>query len=137
MKYEQIGLDNKEKEIIVKYIDNLNKKKLAKNNMKYDFKEFFGSIQMIIFYLTETIVTNKKEKIINIIINAPAYFKLSDDCKNFFSKEGSNLTIDKLMNLFFYIEHLCFEDLAETLQPEYQQKLPEDKKEQIKKKIIR
>ena len=136
LKYEQIDLDEKEKKIIIKYIDNLNKEKLAKNNMKYDFKEFFGSIQMIIFYLTETIVTNKKEKIINIIINAPAYFRLSDDCKNFFSNEGSNLTIDKLMNLFFYIEHLCFEDLAETLQPEYQQKLPEDKKNQIKKRLL-
>ena len=54
------------------------------------------------------------------------------DCKNFFNKEGKEYNLKKIMNLFFFFEHLCFEDLAETLQPEYKAPIPED----IKGKII-
>ena len=41
------------------------------------------------------------------------------------------------MNLFFYFEHLCFEDLAETLQPEYKAKIPEDTKTLIIEKLLK
>ena len=75
---------------------------------------------------------NEEEKIVDVIKNAPAYLKLSDDCKNFFNKEGKEYNLKKIMNLFFFFEHLCFEDLAETLQPEYKAPIPED----IKVKII-
>jgi hypothetical protein len=135
--YKQIDLDDKEREIIIKYIDKMNKEKMAKNNMKYDFKEFFGSMQKIIFYLTEGVITNKNDKIINILNNAPNYFKISNDCYNFFSNDGCNLVTNKLMNIFFYFEHLCFVDLAETLQPEYKKKIPEDKKNQIINKLLK
>jgi hypothetical protein len=53
LKYPQKDLNDREKENIMKYIDNKNKEKMAKNNMNYDFKEFFGSLQMLIFYLNE------------------------------------------------------------------------------------
>ena len=136
LKYEQLDLNDKEREIIIKYIDKMNKEKMAKNNMKYDFKDFFGSIQKIVFYLTEATIVNKNDKIINILNNAPKYLKISNDCYNFFLNDGNNINTNKLMNVFFYFEHLCFEDLAETLQPEYKQKIPEDNKNQIINKLL-
>ena len=136
-KYPQKDLDDKEKEIIIKYIDEMNKDKMEKYNVKYDFKEFFGSMQMLIFYLNEKGIMKEDEKIINVLNKAPGYFKLSEDCKNFFYKEGKNLAINKLMNLFFFFEHLCFEDLAETLQPEYKSEIPEDLKVSITNKLLK
>ena len=134
LKYTQIDLNMDEKKDIKNYIDKMNKMISAKSKKKkrYDFKNFFGSLQILLFYLTEKGVMNEEEKIVDVITNAPAYLKLSDDCKNFFNKEGKEYNLKKIMNLFFFFEHLCFEDLAETLQPEYKAQIPED----IKVKII-
>ena len=134
-KYPQKDLDMKEKQEIIDYIKYMNKNKATKN--KYDFKNFFASLQLLLFYLTEKGVMNVTEKISNVIKNAPGYLKLSDDCKNFFYKEGENFTLIKLMNLFFFFEHLCFEDFAETLQPEYKKPIPEDLKTKIIEKLLK
>ena len=132
-KYPQNSLDEKEKEIINKYIKRIERD----NNNGYDFKEFFSSMQMIIFYINEKELININERIINILEKAPGYFKISDDCKDFFKNEGNILTVDKILNLFFFIEHLCFKDLVKNLQNEYKQKIPEDKKEAIKNKLLK
>ena len=137
LKYPQKDLNDKEKENIMKYIDNKNKEKMAKNNMNYDFKEFFGSLQMLIFYLTEQGFMKIDTSIKNVIKNAPSYFKLSEDCNDFFNNDGSEITIQKLMNLFFFFEHLCFEDLSGTLQNEYKKPISEDKKNEITNKLLK
>ena len=41
------------------------------------------------------------------------------------------------MSLFFYFEHLCFDDLVETLQEEYKVLIPEDIKNKITEKLIK
>ena len=133
-KYPQIDLNNEEKQEVINYIVNMNKNK-SKGN-KYDFKNFFGSLQILLFYLTEKGIMDSKEKINNVINDAPEYLKLSDDFKNFFSNEGKNLVINNLMNLFFFFEHLCFEDLEETLQLEYKAKIPDDLKAKIIQKLL-
>ena len=136
-KYPQKDLNDEEKEVIIQYINKMNKIKMAKNNIKYDFKDFFGSMQMLIFYLTEMGVMSNEEKIMNILNNAPDYFKLSTDCRDFFYNEGAELTIKKLMNLFFFLEHLCYEDLAKTLQLEYTKEISEERKKLIKDKLLK
>ena len=137
LKYPQKDLNDKEKENVIDYINKMNSEKMERNNIKYDFKEFFGSMQMIIFYLTEKVFTKENDKISLILKNAPPYLKLSDDCRNFFLNEGNQLTSDKLMNLFFFFEHLCFEDLVDTIQNEYKKEIPEDKKKEIIDKLIK
>ena len=137
LKYPQKDLNEQEKENIIDYINKKNKEKMENNNIKYDFKEFFGSMQMIIFYLTEKVFTKENDKISDILNNAPPYLKLSDDCRNFFFNEGNELTSDKLMNLFFFFEHLCFEDLVDTLQDEYKKEITEDKKNEIINQLIK
>ena len=137
-KYPQKDLEIEEKKEIIHYISNMNKLKAGKNNVKkYDFKDFFGSMQILLFYLTEKSVMDIKEKIVDIITKAPRYLKLTNDCINFFKNEGKNFCLNKIMNLFFYFEHLCFEDLAETLQPEYKALISEDIKNKIIEKLIK
>ena len=119
MKYPQKDLNMLEKQIIMNYINSI-----MANNHNYDFKEFFGSLQLLTFYLSNNDV-KKGEKIVNILNKAPPYLKISEDCKNFFNNEGNELTLEKLMNIFFFIEHLCFNDLIESLQPEYRMEIPD------------
>ena len=127
LKYPQKDLDDDEKLIIIKYI---------KKQKKTDFKSFFGSIQLIIFYLTNNIYKNE-ENIINMLKKAPQYLKISNDCYKFFEKDGKIFKIEKLMNIYFFIEHLCFKDLSETLQQEYKKEIPEDLKIKIKEKLLK
>ena len=134
-KYPQQDLGVEEKQNVFNYISNMNKKK-SKNN-KNDFKYFFASLQLLLFYLIKKGVMNQGEKIVNIINQAPSYLKLSDAFKNFFYEEGKNITLNELMNLFFFFEHLCFRDLAETLQPEYKAKIPEELKNRIIEQFLK
>ena len=41
------------------------------------------------------------------------------------------------MNIFFFIEHLCFNDLIEALQPEYKCEIKRNLIEKIKSKLLR
>ena len=138
-KYKQKDLEIEEKQIVFDYILNMNKIQLEKGNQKrkYDFKNFFGSMQILLFYLTEKELMKEDEKISNLIKQAPGYLKLSNDFRNFFYNEGINFTLNNLMNLFFFFEHLCFEDLAETLQLEYQAKIPDAIKNKIIEKLLK
>ena len=134
-KYPQKDLDTKEKKEVNEYIMLMNKKSKNKEK-KYDFKNFFGSLQILLFYLTEKGIMKDEEEINNIISNAPRYLKLSNDCINFFKNEGKKFTLNKLMNLFFFFEHSCFSDLADSLQPEYKKLIPDDLKNKIKEKLL-
>jgi len=127
-KYPQNDLTNEEKNKIIKYIK-------EKNNSKSDFKAYYNLLQKLTFYLAEKIIIKDDEKIINILQNYPQYFKLSDNCNDFFKNHINSLTIDKIMNLFFYFEHLCYEDIIKNLQDEYKKEIPSNIKIDIINKI--
>ena len=130
--YPQKNLEEEDKKAIVKYIERMNKEKVQ----GYDFKDFFGSIQLFIFYLTQKGDIEDNVTVDNVIKNAPGYLKVSDDFKSFFENEGKNLTIEKIMNLFFFIEHLCFEYSIKTLQKEYKKQIPKDLQNKITDKLL-
>ena len=127
IKYLQIDLNEEEKSIILKYIEK------EKNS---DFKPFFASMQLLLFYLVNDL-RKPSEKVINVLKNAPQYLKIDEECYNFFEKVGDEFKIEKLMNIFFFIEHLCFKDLCETLQQEYKKEIPLDLQEKIKEKLMK
>ena len=102
----------------------------------YDFKDFFGSIQLFIFYLTQKGDIEDNVTVNNIIKNPPEYLKVSDDFKNFFENEGKEIIIEKIMKLFFFIEHLCFEYSVKTLQKEYKKEIPKDLQNKITDKLL-
>ena len=127
IKYPQNDLNEEEKSIILKYIEK------EKNS---DFKPFFASMQLLLFYLVNDL-HKPSEKIINALKNAPQYLKIDEECYNFFEKVGNEFKIEKLMNVFFFIEHLCFKDLSETLQQEYKKEIPNELQEKIKEKLLK
>ena len=88
--------------------------------------------------MTEHPFQKEDEKISEIISkNADKYFKLTNDCKEFFEKEGKDITINKLMNLFFIFEHLCFDDLCQNLQVDLKCELERNQKEQIGSQLLK
>jgi len=133
-KYPQIDLNLEEKDLIVKYITSLINEE---EEGKYDFSKFYSSLNLIIFYLLNHNFKSE-EKIFLELKKNPIFLKLSDDCKNFFSENGpgKDFKINKLMNIFFYIEHYCFEDLCETLQIEYRKEISPIIVEKIKKDLF-
>lgn len=91
---------------------------------------------MFIFYLSETGKVEKSLK--EIVENLPSYLRLSEDFKNFFSNQKyklNELTIDKILNIFIFIEHFCFNDLVETLHNEYKEKIFIEKQKEIESKL--
>ena len=131
-KYSQKDFDVNEKEIVLNYIKNMNQ------NNKFDYKNFFCSLQIILFYLSNNVVMKDDEKISNIVKNVQKYpvNKLSFDFIAFCNNEGKNLALNKFMNLFLYFEHLCFLDLIKILQTEYKLSIPENIKQRIKEKLL-
>ena len=129
LNYKQIDLTEDEIIIIIKYI----KKRKIKG--KSDFTEFFSSLNLLIFYLLNNRALST-DKISKILTEKPPYLKISEDCKEFFENDGKEFEINKLMNIFFYIEHLCFDDLTKNLPQDLQISIDSETQEKIKKKLF-
>ena len=135
-KYNQKDLTEEEKKKIRDYIIKINQENIKKYGIKKDFKEIFGSLQILLYILSETLLLKEDEKIYKVIENTHQYFKISDDCKKFFNNEGKEIAISQLMNLFFIFEHLCFDDLSKTLQLDLKIEIDENTKNKIREKLI-
>ena len=108
LKYPQTDLTKEEKKKIFIYINEINgdKKEIIKN--------IYGSIQILIFYLTKN--NFKADEEIKIILNYfPDSLNINKNLFNFFGYKGNNFNVNKLMNILFYFENLCFDDLVKIL----------------------
>ena len=116
------------KKKIVSYLKNI-----SQDNNK--IKNFFGSLQLIIFYLTNN---NFKadEEIKEILKEPPEYLKINNNCSSFFNQGDNNFKANQIMNIFFYFEHLCFDDLTKTLQQEYKAKINKETENKIKVQLL-
>jgi hypothetical protein len=124
-KYTQNELDKNDKNKIINYI-----KAHPDFVDNYDFKPFFDSMQLIIFYLINNSF-NSHEEIKNILIGAPEYLKINQDCSEFLRDENSDFKVDKIMNLFLLFEHLCFNDLCLDLPDTYKVQINEETRKKI------
>ena len=57
---------------------------------------------LIIFYLINNSF-DSQEKIRNILISAPLYLKINEDCSEFLRDEDCDFKVDKIMNFFYYL----------------------------------
>ena len=125
-KYPQEDLNETQKQKISKDIQKLY------NDKEYDFKEFFGSMQLLIFFLVNNNFSPDKD--LSIVVNEkPDYLKLGDKCNNFFLT--NEFKINQFMSIFFYVEHLSFQELIKTLQPKYKMPIDETVIQEIRKKL--
>ena len=120
-KYPQVDLNEDERKNIYSSI-----LKLFKAN-KNNFNSFFGSMQLLMFHLSNNLVPDKDMN--SIIKNKPNYITLDESYEGFFSDK--NFNINQLMNIFFYTEHLLFNELCKTLQVEYKKKIDDNVIEDI------
>ena len=109
--YPPKKLDEEEKNNLCNYITEKN------TYNTYDFTQLMFSIQLIIYYLTQ----EKKPietTVNNIIDKAPDYLNISEDCKSFF-ENNYKFTIEKLFEIFSFIELFCFDIISKNLKEEY------------------
>ena len=125
-KYPQVDLKEDEREKI--YSDF----RKFYQNKNYDFKNFFGSMQLLMFFLVNNTFSPDTD-LNHILKNKPEYLNLDDKFVKFF--DDYDFKIKQFMDIFFYAEHLSFQELIKTLQPEYKKEIDKKVIEDIKKKF--
>ena len=128
LNYKQLDLTDEEIIIINRYI------KKRKRKGKLDFIGIYDSLNLLMVYLINNKALNT-DKISEILKGKPSYLKIKEDFIEFFDKKGKEFEINKLMNIFFYIEHLCFEDLCNNLPENLKTSIDNRTQEKIKKKL--
>ena len=127
--HETIELTDDEKMKINDYI----KDNFFKEN---ELKTIYGYIQLLIFYLTNNNF-NEGDKIIDIINKLPDNIRNKDENINaIFNTNGIGLKANKIISLFLFFEHLCFELFSANLKDEYKEDIKEDTKNKISDKLV-
>ena len=97
-----------------------------------DLKKIYGYIQMLIFYFINN-NCNLEEGITKTIQDMEEYIKLNDNnVIGIFNANDNNLKVKKIISIFLFFEHLCFEVFKENLNDEYIEEIDN----RIKDKII-
>jgi len=127
-RYNQKKIDEKEKEKMRNFVK---EHYLGGKTMK----EFYESFFILFFYLNEDKNELNLEKNLNDLLNTiPHDLNLSDDFNNFLKKEGENIKLNKLFEIFLYLEHLYFEINYINIEDDYLNKEINDIKS-VKNKI--
>ena len=123
-KYTQKELSPENKQIIFKII----KDKLL--GQYEDFQKILFSIQLLIFYLIKE-RQKETEEIKAIINDLPDYVNLSKECINFFQDPNLKIKFEELLDVYSYIELLCYKPIIDNLRQHYKKKLEESQAKNI------
>ena len=108
--YKTENLTNEEKSKIFTYVK-------ENYNDQNDYKQIYGYIQLLVFYLMNN-NCNEEDTINNIIDNSKDYLKIDD--QNFQGIFNENkLKAKKIIDVFLFIEHLCFEEFSKNIEEDY------------------
>ena len=115
-KYTPKELTQKEKNILHYFINNF---------AKDEYKNFLFCIQILINYIQNA---GKPEEtpIYQIILNIPDHINVDENIKNLFIT-NKEFTTDKLVRIFEFFEHLCWNQITDNLLDEFKKPLNEDK----------
>ena len=128
-KYPQKDLDDNEKEYIQEQISKISPEKESKEK----YKSLFSSTQLIIFYLANNDFNDEEE--IKRIIEKNERLNIDTICKNFFAS-NNKFKANQLMNVFFFIEDLFFENLRKSVHKDYKTKIEDNKTNEIENKLV-
>ena len=126
-------LNDDEKKNINSYISNNYDK-----NDPNDFKKIYGDIQILIFYLINN-DSDPNKTISSVINDLPDYIKNKFDVNfsGIFNAGNKELEVSKLISIFLFFEHLCFESFTSSLNEEYKKKIEEKDKNAINDKFLK
>ena len=128
-KFKQTDLDKNEKEKVKNYLKIF--------GLKNDYKQFYSSLQLFIFYLF-TNNFDENETISKILEKSNEFSKLNGNCIKFFNNENiKEIKGEKILSIFFLFEHFCFQDLCQTLKEEYKKEIDPKIKVNIEKKLLK
>ena len=122
-KYPPQELNNKEKSILKKYI-----------NENEDYKESLFSLQLLIDYIQKT-GKNQNMSISEVIRNIPDHINIIDEIKNFFITH-TEFSVNKLVRIFELFEHLCWDQIKDNLLDEYKKNIDDEKSKLISEYYI-
>ena len=97
-------------------------------NQNNELSKILFPIQLFIYYLTQEL-QKENDDINNIIDNLPDYVNLSKECKEFFEKQ--KLKVNEIIEVYSYIELLCFQSIINILNKKFKKEIEEDKKNDI------
>ena len=140
--YQSEGFRNINYDYLIKFGVKYGEKELTEEERKklfiYSNKEFNNfdilndSFIILVNFLNNNISPNKDLKIIDFIEHAKKkYINFNKHFINFFKEEGKEIVIEKLLNSFLYMEHLCFEHLINNIDIKFKSTFDKGQKEEI------
>ena len=123
-KYKQKLLSQENKQLIYESI----KDKI--DNQVEDISKILFSIQLLIYYLTQE-RKSENDEIKTIVHDLPDYINLSKECLEFL--ENQQFKIEELIDVYSYIELLCFKPIVDNLLNHYKKNIEQKKAESILK----
>jgi hypothetical protein len=128
--YTQEELNKKEKETIEEYLKNMYTTK--KNN--FNPKELFSSFQQLFSFLNDRKNKYHEEKTVNNLLEEKIFenLQISENFRELFMNEkGKELKLSKIVNIYLYIEHLCFKELSKSLDNKFKSPIEYEKQSKI------
>ena len=122
--YPQVELNEKEKQDLYNFRD-----KMESNDSN---KKILFSIQILIFYLSDSKEFDRNKKIKEIINDnfLPNFVHLSNEIIKLFNEY--NFTLSKLFSVYEYFELLCYDDFKNNTDQDYMEGIPEEKLQKLK-----
>ena len=119
-KYPPKDLTKNEKGILYNFV---------KNFAQDEYRNFLFSIQILINYIQNSGKPGETP-IFEVFSNIPMHLNIDENIRDIFNL-NKNLKIDKLVRIFEFFEHLCWEQIKEYLLDEYLKPLQENKNKEI------
>ena len=141
--YQNEGFRNINYDYLIKFRKIYGEKELTEEERKKIFiywnKEYNNfdilcdSFMILVNHLNNNISVKKDAKIIDVINKLKEkYFNFHNQFINYFKYEGKDITVEKLLSSFLYMEHVCFGHLKGKIDPEFKESYDKGQKEEIK-----
>ena len=141
--YQNEGFRSINYDYLIKFGKIYGEKELTEGERKkifvYSNKEFnnfdilYDSFIMLVNHLNNDISVKKETKIIDVINKLKQkYFNFHNQFINYFTFDGKDITVEKLLNSFLYMEHVCFGRLKDKIDKTFKDSYDKGQKEEIK-----
>ena len=111
-----------------------------KENYSYEkeneLKKVYGNIQLLIFYLINN-NCDENEEIAKLIEKLPGYINVKENNFKGIFENRTTLTIKKIISIFIFFEHLCFELFNMDIKEEYREDIDENIKNKITGNLLK
>ena len=142
--YQNEGFRNINYDYLIKFEKKYGTKELTEEERKkifiYSSKEFNNfdilndSFILLVNHLNNNTTAKNDTKIIDFIKKEEKrYINFNNQFINYFNEDGKEIVIQKLLNSFLYMEHICYEHLIEQIDEKFKTTFDEGQKREIKK----